>query len=84
MGAAAGVYDAVHVTHLEAERVQSGDIVLGTLPVSMIAEICAKGARYFHLTLTTPPDMRGKELSAAQMEAYGAELSEYTARRISG
>lgn len=76
-------YDAVvHVTHLQTDRVKAGDIVLGTLPVSLIAEICTKGARYYHLTLNTPPDMRGEELTPEQMDQFGAGLVEYTARRV--
>lgn len=65
------------VTHLDPEDVQPGDTVLGTLPVNLAAEICARGARYFHLSLELPADWRGRELSAADMRRFGAKLEEY-------
>ena len=65
------------VTHLEIERIEPGDRVLGTLPVSVAAEVCARGGRYFHLSLDVPPEDRGRELSPAEMEEAGARLEEY-------
>ena len=67
--------------HLDTECVGPGDRVLGTLPVSVAAEVCARGARYFHLSLDVPPEARGRDLSADEMEAFGAELQEYDIRR---
>lgn len=70
------------VTHLDISKVATGDVVIGTLPVNSIAELHTKGARYFHLSLTVPPEMRGKELSAKQMKSFGATLAEYIAFRV--
>lgn len=67
--------------HLDPDMITKGDIVMGTLPIPIIAEICAKGARYFHLTLPIPPELRGKELSAQDMQNLGAKLEEFTARK---
>ncbi len=73
--------DARQVAHLDPEKIQPGDTVLGTLPVSIVADVCARGGRYFHLSLETPPEQRGQELSALDMDAFGAELVEYDVRR---
>ena len=74
--------DAQHLEHLDVEIIGKGDFVLGTLPVSIIAQINRKGARYFHLTLLTLPELRGQELSAEDMQQAGAKLEEYEARKI--
>jgi len=55
--------------------------VIGTLPVNLAADVCDKGARYFHLTLDLPLVYRGRELSAAEMAELGARLEEYSAKR---
>lgn len=69
------------VTHLEIEQIQSGDVVIGTLPVHLAAEVCARGARYLHLSLTLPEALRGRELSAGDMETCAARLEDYFVRR---
>ena len=67
--------------HLDIGCVRPGDCVLGTLPVSVAAAVCARGARYFHLSVNVPPEARGRELSADEMDVFGAELEEYDIRR---
>lgn len=57
------------VTHLDPAQLSDGDVVIGTLPAHLAAEVCARGARYLHLTLNLPSELRGQELSAAQMSA---------------
>ncbi|NKN34652.1 CRISPR-associated protein Csx16 [Marichromatium bheemlicum] len=68
--------------HLDAERIEPGDVVIGSLPVSLAAEVCARGARYLHLTMNVPSGLRGIELSAAQMRACGARLEAYRVERL--
>jgi len=55
------------VAHLDPRDVKPGDIVFGSLPVNMAAEVCLRGGRYFHLSLRIPFEWRGKELSREQM-----------------
>ncbi len=74
--------DAVFVEHFDVETVRPGDIVYGTLPVSEAAGVYERGGRYFHLSLRVPGDWRGRELTAGDMEAFGAELEEYEVRRV--
>lgn len=79
---AEGFHIDQRLTHFEVETVQPGDMILGTLPVSLIAEVNICGGRYFHLTLELPPEIRGKELTADDMRTYGARLEEYAAQRL--
>lgn len=63
--------------HLDPEDIRPGDRVLGTLPVNLAAEVCARGGRYFHLSLDLPPEWRGRELGPEDMRRFGARLSEF-------
>lgn len=75
--------EAKHIAHLEPEIIKKGDMVLGTLPVSVAAEVIEQGARYLHLTFENlPQSERGRELSASEMQDFGAKLEEYEIRRV--
>jgi len=69
------------INHLDPEQIQQGDIVIGTLPIHLVAEINRRGGRYLHLSLNVPPAYRGRELSAEDMEKFGARLEEFEVRR---
>lgn len=70
------------VDHLDAAVIRPGDRVLGTLPVNLAAEVCQRGARYFHLSLDVPPEWRGRELTLADMKRFGASLREFRVEAI--
>jgi CRISPR-associated protein Csx16 len=70
------------IDHLDPAIIQPGDLLIGSLPVNLAAEVCARGGRYLHLSLDLPPALRGRELSAAQMRECGARVEEYGVRRI--
>lgn len=65
------------VEHLDPDCIRKGDIVMGTLPIHLAAEVRKRGARYRAIDLQVPPTLRGKELTATQMVACGATLTEY-------
>lgn len=65
------------VDHLDARSIRDGDVVVGTLPVQLAAEVCERGGRYMHLSIAVPPSRRGSELSAEDMRAFGASVEEY-------
>lgn len=74
---------AERVAHFDIERVTAGDTVLGTLPVQLIADVTARGARYLHLEMRHMPEAaRGTDISADDMDRYGAALVEYRAERV--
>lgn len=74
--------DAEMVEHLDVERVRRGDVVMGTLPVHVAAEVCARGARFLHLSLDAPEGERGTEMTADAMAAAGAHLVAYDVLRL--
>ncbi|NLY14996.1 MAG: CRISPR-associated protein Csx16 [Gammaproteobacteria bacterium] len=67
-----------HLTHLDNEPIQPGDTVIGSLPVNLAAEVCAKGANYWNLSLMLPETARGRELSADELDLYQAKLEAFT------
>lgn len=71
------------MTHLDLSDVQPGDVVIGTLPVHLAAEVCARRARYLHLALELPAESRGLELTAEDMARFGARLVEHWVKRTS-
>lgn len=68
--------------HLDVSIVNTGDQVIGTLPIHLIAELTDIGASYYHLTLNVPLEYRGADLSLTQLLAFKPELVEYTANRV--
>lgn len=65
-------------THLSVGEIAAGDIVMGILPVNLASVVCARGARYFNLSLDLSFASRGKELNMADLIAAGARLEEYS------
>lgn len=65
------------LAHLTPALVQPGDLVIGTLPVNLAAEVCERGGRFYNLSLDLPPEARGRELSADDLERYGARIEGY-------
>ncbi len=70
------------IAHLDPANIQPGDVVIGTLPVNLAAEVCARGGRYYNLTLDLPQEARGRELSAGDLERYGARLEEFSIHTV--
>ena len=76
------VQPSIHIAHLtDLHIVKQDDDVFGTLPLYLIAAVCARGARYFHLDVQLPDYLRGAELSAQQLTDLNAALVEYTVLR---
>ncbi|HWO99021.1 MAG TPA: CRISPR-associated protein Csx16 [Methylococcus sp.] len=70
--------------HLDVEQIQPGDVVIGTLPVHLAAEVCVRGGRYVHLTLELPFEVRGRELTPQDMRRFGARMEEFEVSRPAG
>ena len=66
-----------HARHLDLEAVHPGDTVIGTLPVHLAAQVCARGAVFFNLSLDLPSEWRGLELDASQLTACNARLERF-------
>lgn len=69
------------VVHLDPADVSPGDTVAGTLPVHLAAGVCARGARYLHLTVDLPEHARGRELAADDLERFNARLEHFVVER---
>ncbi|MDR1709948.1 MAG: CRISPR-associated protein Csx16 [Candidatus Accumulibacter sp.] len=72
----------VRRAHLDMAEVAPGDTVIGSLPVNLAAEVCARGAAYRHLSLRIAEADRGRELSAEELERCDATLTEYLIKEI--
>lgn len=72
-----GLHIDRQIAHIDPATIQPGDVVIGILPVNLAAEVCARGGQFFNLSLDLPPDARGRELTADELERYGARLEEY-------
>lgn len=69
-----GIFADMWVDHLDPQDVARGDRVMGSLPTHVAAEVCRKGAYYFHLTVSVQRGRRGVELDAGELRAAGARL----------
>lgn len=65
------------VPHLDSAQIQAGDVVLGTLPLHLAAEVCERGASFYFLMLPQQFAERGIEHSAESMLAAGAKLQRF-------
>ncbi len=70
------------VEHLSPAQVAPGDRIYGTLPVHLAAALCARGAQYHHLILDLPVEARGRELTADELERFGARLVRFHCEAI--
>ncbi|EQD76961.1 putative CRISPR-associated protein, VVA1548 family [mine drainage metagenome] len=70
------------VEHIEVAQVRPGDKVIGSLPVTLAADICKSGARYLHLSVNLPREARGRELTEEEMRYYGARVEEHQVYKI--
>ena len=60
----------------EIARLGAGDAVIGVLPLGLVAELNKRGIRTFLIDVRVPRELRGKELTAEDMEALGATVEE--------
>ncbi len=77
----AGIAYDHHVDHLDPDDIAPGDIVIGSLPINLAATVCARGARYLHLTIHLNHEDRGRELSLEELSKRAARLEEYVVER---
>ena len=49
------------------DQLEPGDIVVGTLPLALAADVCAKGAEYWHINFRRPR-AKGRTLTAEELE----------------
>lgn len=64
-------------SHLDVSLVQTGDVVIGTLPIHLAAQVCEKGATFYFLSVNVSREQRGTELTAKQISEQGGCLQSY-------
>lgn len=79
-----GIHVDAFVEHLDPDLIHDGDTVIGSLPVNLAAQVCERSARYLHLSLELPPELRGRELTVEEMRACGARLQAFRVTREAG
>ncbi|MFM2346144.1 MAG: hypothetical protein RL654_897 [Pseudomonadota bacterium] len=65
------------VEHLHPHEIQPGIRYHGVFPLNLAADLCRAGAQCWSLSVQLPPELRGRELDADQLEALGARLVRY-------
>lgn len=63
--------------HLDVNQVQRDDVVIGTLPIHLAAQVCERGAIFYFVSLNLPAHLRGKELTPEQMCEAECTLQRY-------
>lgn len=67
-----------HLHHLsDYKKLERGDVVIGSLPINIVAELNKRGIAYFHLSIDIPESLRGVELSAHLLSFLDARLERY-------
>jgi len=74
--------DAVLLEHLDVASVQTGDRIVGNLPMNLAAEICQRGARFEALIVPRSAGDRHQELSAEDLDRAGAYLQAYQVEAV--
>ncbi|WKS96423.1 CRISPR-associated protein Csx16 [Gallibacterium anatis] len=70
-------------SHLDnLNEINDGDIVMGTLPIHIAAEVCRKGAKFYFLSIDLPSSLRGKELDKEQMDELDCSLVPYFIQKL--
>ncbi len=77
-----GVIIDTVLPHIQPTIIKQGDVVIGTLPINLAAEVQQAGGRYIHLSLQVPYEWRGMELTYEQLEEINACLQEYRIESI--
>ncbi|AIL32869.1 CRISPR-associated protein Csx16 [Basilea psittacipulmonis] len=68
--------------HLSDIRdIQAGDVVMGTLPIHLAGEVCARGATFYFLSIEILPHQRGQELTADDLNNGQARLIKYFVKK---
>jgi CRISPR-associated protein Csx16 len=73
-------FQGQQIAHLDIDAVASGDIVIGSLPIHLVAALTVKSIEYWHMSMTVPECWRGTELTAEQMQLCKIKLQKITAQ----
>ncbi len=77
-----GIQVDKQLDHLDTGTIRPGDVVVGSLPVNLAAEVCVRGGHYLHLSIDLPAELRGRELTAEQMRDCDARVEQFNVRPV--
>ena len=68
--------------HLDTSLVQACDVVIGTLPIHLAAEVCQKGAKFYFLSINVTPEQRGTELTCKQLTEQQCSIQPFMVEKL--
>jgi len=74
--------EAEVIDHLDDPRRFKNCLLVGNLPLPMVAELLRNGNRFVMVTLNVPKELRGKELGEEELKKY-MKLYEITKLELS-
>ena len=69
-------------SHLNVDDIQADDTVIGTLPIHLDAKVCAKGAKFYFLSVNVSQDQRGMELTAEELIAQQCAIEPFYIQKL--
>lgn len=70
------------VEHLDVTLVNKGDVVIGVLPLPLVASICEKGAEFYSLVVPQTREQRGSEHSLDDLIRAKCYLMRYYVQQL--
>ena len=70
------------VEHLDVSLINQNDIVIGILPLPLVADVCAKGAIFYALVMNQSREQRGIEHSLGDMLEAKSHLMRYYVEQL--
>ena len=62
--------EAEVINHMTENNIPENALVIGNLPIEMIAKVLEKGNRFVSVVLNVPAELRGKELEEEELKKY--------------
>ncbi|MGX2950053.1 CRISPR-associated protein Csx16 [Ursidibacter sp. B-7004-1] len=69
-------------SHLNVDDIQTNDTVIGTLPIHLAAQVCAKGAKFYFLSVNVSQAQRGTELTAEELIAQQCAIEPFYIQKL--
>lgn len=80
---ARGIVADLYLTHLNDIRdFDFGDVIIGVLPLPLIAKLTKKGVMYIHFSIEIPLEYRGMELNEALLEKLNPKLEQFEVTKV--
>lgn len=70
------------VEHLNVDKIQANDTVIGTLPIHLAAQVCEKGATFYFLSVNVTREQRGTELTTKQLNEQNCSLQPFFIQKL--